>query len=203
MKIRLLSVCVLSFARCLLAQEAGQRPIDKESPARFIETIGRITENAGDADYVMVTHDIAHKRIRILSIASSSKTRDADLDGYRLEIIYNSVIAESKLTVVSYRFQHNMHVLTYAAAQYAAGKKDFAVRLVRILAEADPTLWWSSPTHPQIAIQEILRGLEKGDSSIGEFVQDLRDEWARGVAIYGPQSHVSDRRDGASSERPK
>ena len=102
-----------------------------------------------------------------------------------MEIIQVSNAARFKSGVGSYRFQNNNALLSFAAAQFVSGDKAFAKQLVGVLAEAEPGLFWSTPTQPVMTIQQILAGLQEGDDTVKEFLADCSREWTKIVSRYG------------------
>jgi hypothetical protein len=82
-------------------------------------------------------------------------------------------------------------ILNFAAAQFAAEQKSLGIRLVQLLAEADPTMWWSMPSPPwqpakrqRMTIKEILEGLEKNDPGMSEFLEHESFNWSLRVKKY-------------------
>jgi hypothetical protein len=181
----IIGACICTATLLSFAQEVDNRPALKESPEILVRAIESITLESVMAARVNVTHDVAKKRVRIFSIIPGEKSREFKEDGYDMEIIYNANIASSKVGVGSYHFQHNNQILAFAAAQYASGKKKFGRFLIGRLAEAEPDLAWSSPTHPVMTIQEILAGLEKDDETVRDFLKDESEYWNESVKIYG------------------
>lgn len=109
----------------LLGQDADERPILKEPPVKLVGLIESLSKEYMEADRVNITYDIAEKRVRIFSSVSDGKIGVFNDNGYTIQIVYNRNIAASKLGVGSYHFQHNVHVLTFAAAEFAAGRRAF------------------------------------------------------------------------------
>jgi hypothetical protein len=181
-----LGFCLSLSLLPVLVQGEDERPALKESPAKLvnlIETIGR--ENYAAAR-VNVARDAAHKKLRIFSIMTSVKTGEIKVSGYDLEIIYTPDIASTDTGVICYRFQNNNQILSFAAAQFTSGNKAFAKRLVGILAEAEPDLFWSSPTDPALTIKQILAALERDNETLKHFLTDESETWAETVKKYGP-----------------
>ena len=135
---------------------------------------------------VCAADDVDHKKVRIFTTVPSLETKRLKEFGFEVEIIYNYELASASNGVASSRFQNNNQVLSFAAAQFTSGNKAFAKRLVGLLAEAEPSLFWSSPTEPVIAIKQILAGLEKDDESVKPFLADETQTWKETVKRYGP-----------------
>jgi hypothetical protein len=176
-------VCAVTLS--LLAQD-DNRPILKEPPAKLVRVMESMGIEVVMAARINVTHDVAKKSIRIFSVVSERKSGKLKEDDYDVEIIYNADIASSKVGVVSYHSQHNYQILAFAASQFASGKKAFGRYLVGRLAEAEPELFWSSPTHPVMTIQQILAGLEKDDETVRDFLRDESEYWYESVKNYDP-----------------
>lgn len=58
-------------------------------------------------------------------------------------------------------------------------------RTTTTLAEIDPGYEWSSPTLGNRTIQSILRGIESGDGSMRDFLEDEKQQWTWQVREYG------------------
>jgi hypothetical protein len=177
-------ICTVTLL--LLAQDRDERPLLKEPQAKLANAIQSMAAENVMAARINVAHDAAKKRVRIFSIVSGGRTGEFKEYGYNLEIIYNANIASSKVGVGSYHFQHNNQILAFAAAQYASGKKTLGRRLIGYIAEAEPDLCWSSPTHPVMSIQQILAGLEKDDETVRDILKDSSEYWNISVRVYGP-----------------
>ncbi len=168
----------------LMASGEDNRPILKESPARLLRVMEGLGRDTVAAARVNVAHDVARKRLRVFSITPQIKSEDFKEFGYDLEIVYNEEMAALG-GPASYHFQHNNFILAFAAAQFEAGNKAFAKRLVAILAEAEPDLGWSSPTDPMITIKQIITGLEKNDDTVKPFLKDWSQEWTNSLKRCG------------------
>ena len=161
------------------------RPIMHESPTRLISVTESIVEENTKMAWLNVVHDVAHKRLRIFSATAVLKTAESDIFGYHLEIIQISDAAKFINGPASYRFQNNGAILMFAASQFVSGQKAFARRLVSLLADAEPGLFWSTPTHPVMTVKQILAGLEKDDDTVKDFLADWSQEWTYTVRKYG------------------
>ena len=132
-----------------------------------------------------VAREVARKHLTIYAVVRTQSATTKE-DGYEIEVIYHPELAkEHTETSGAYHHHHNHLVLTFAAAQFAAGKKQLALALVRRLVEAQPEMWWSSPTHPPLTLKKILAGLEKDDESVRQFLKETED-WTYRVKTYGP-----------------
>jgi len=176
------------FALLLTAARGeDERAILKESPARLVACMESAARANLLAAYVNITRDAVQKKLRIYAVSLPAKTGQFTQDGYQIEVIYNNDLAlEGKTAGGAYHLQHNHAVLGFAAAQFASGNKDLGLRLTRLLAAAEPDLFWSSPTHSLMTIQQIIAGLEKNDTSVAEFLKDESGAWADILKRYGP-----------------
>jgi hypothetical protein len=171
----------------VLAQAGDQAPITKDTQASLVKCIDTVARGNVAAARVNVTHDTAQRRVRIFAVTLGMKTGGVKEFGYDIDIIYNVDIAiEAKVGVPAYHFQHNSQVMAFAAAQIASGNTELGRRLIRLLAEAQPDLFWSSPSHPVMTIQQILTGLERDTEVVKEFLRDQSEAWMNTFKVYGP-----------------
>ncbi len=179
-------VCLAISLTAALAQD--ERPVLKESPARLVACIDSTARANLLAAYVNITRDAAQKRLRIYAVSlSTAKPGTFERDGYQIEVIYHNELAlQAKTAAGPYHHQHNGVMLTFAATQFASGKKEFGLYLVKLLAAAEPEMFWSSPTHPVMSMQQIIAGLEKNDASVRAFLKDEAEQWTHLVKTYGP-----------------
>src|SRR5690348_2790840 len=113
-----LILCAVSaFSRdpMLLADNPALKPIldqmQREARANF------------EAACLDVTREVAEKRVKIYAITRPNLTK-VKQDGFEIEILYHSELAKEHAEVSgAYHNHHNHLVLTFAATQYAAGKK--------------------------------------------------------------------------------
>jgi len=176
-------VCLALLPAVVCAED--ERPALKESPERLVAVIESMAGENVEMAWINVAHDVGQKRLRIFSTTAIPKVGESKMSGYHLEIIQIPNAATFKARAGSYRFQNNNALLSFAAAQFVSGKKAFAKQLVGILADAEPDLFWSTPTHPAMTIQQILDGLQKDDDTVKEFLTDWSQEWKQTVSKYG------------------
>lgn len=179
-----------SLAVSVFAQSREERPILKESPARLVSVIESLNEENVVAARINVAHDAANHRVRIFSIVPGKKTEEIEESGYHLEIIHNATMQAGMSGAGTYHFTHNFEVLTFAAAQFAADKtaeKSFSRQLIKRIAQAEPSLGWSTPAHPWMTIQQILEGIGKNDDTIKDFLAERSEDWnINTIKYYGP-----------------
>ena len=184
--------CTLKMAVCLVmltsfVYGSDERPILKETPARLVACV----ESTARANYVAacvnVTRDVLQKRLKIYAVSLEAKTGKFKEGDFEIEVIYNAELAIEAKTAAGAYHEHNNHmVMAFAAAQFVAGKADLGLRLVRLIAGAQPDLFWTSSTHSPLTIQQILRGLEKNDESVKVFLKEKCESWTYNVKVYGP-----------------
>ena len=161
------------------------RPILKESPETLVRAIESMAGENVEMASLNVAHDVVHKRLRIFTTTASAKVGESKISGYDLEVVLVPNAVSFKNGAASYCFQNNLVILSFAASQFVAGKKTFAIRLVSILADAEPDLAWSTPTHPEMTVQQILTGLQKDDDTVKDFLVDWSRQWTQTVGKYG------------------
>jgi len=167
-----------------IACAEDNRPMLKESPETLAGVIQSMAEENVEMAWLNVAHDVAHKRLRIFTMSATAKAGESKMHDYDLEIVLIPNATTFKSGVGSYRFQNNNALLSFAASQFVSGKKAFARQLVGILAEAEPDLAWSTPTHPQMTVRQILAGLQKDDDTVKDFLADWSQEWMQTVTKY-------------------
>jgi hypothetical protein len=178
----LASVWLALLPAMVLAQD--ERSILKESPEKLAGVIQSMVEENVEMAWLNVAHDVSHKRLRIFTTATTIKAGESKIAGYDLEVVLVPNAMAFKSGAGSYRFQNNNALLSFAASQFASGKKAFARQLVGILADAESDLAWSTPTHPEMSVQQILAGLQKNDDTVKDFLTDWSQEWAKTASKY-------------------
>jgi hypothetical protein len=183
----ILTICAVTLLVPMLQSEyADDRPALNEPQSKLIKAIESIASENVAVARVNVAHDVAHKTLRIFTLVPHLDTEELKVSDYNVEIIYNYDVACANNGASSYRFQNNDEVLAFAAAEFVSGNKAFAKELVEILGEAEPDLFWSSPTHPIMTIKQITGGLQNDDETIKEFLSDESEWWAQTLKKYGP-----------------
>ena len=135
---------------------------------------------------INVTRDVRDKRLKIFSV-SKAKAGLYKKHGFKVEVIWNEEIADLDPKVSgAYHHHNNEVILTFAAWQFASGRKDLGLWLVRLIAEAQPNKMWSSSKQAPTVIKDILLGLEKNDGTAREFVESGKINWPWYVETYGP-----------------
>jgi hypothetical protein len=177
-----LCVALLPF----IVRAEDDRPILKESPARLVACIESMGREIYVAARISVADDVAHKRLRIFTTVPGLETKRLKESGFEVEIMYNYELACANNGIASSRYQNNAQVLSFAASEFTSGNKALAKRLVGLLAEAEPSLCWSSPADPLITIKQIVAGLEKDDETVKPFLADETQTWKETVKKYGP-----------------
>jgi len=186
----LMNARATTFAFCFallgsLAFAQDDRPVFKESTTNLVAVIDSTARANFEVACLNVTREAAQKKLRIYALTPKAKTGTVKEGDFEIEVIYHrELAAEDKKAAGAYHQQNNHLVLRFAAAQFAADKKALGLRLVRLLVEADPDMWWSSPTHPPLTIQKILSGLEKDDATVKAFLKEESEDWSYRVKNY-------------------
>ena len=81
---------------------------------------------------------------------------------------------------------YNSCLLDFALAQYAEGKKALGIRLVRLLADAEPELSWSSMEIKPTNIKKILGSLEASNDSLSDMLKEASRDWHQRERDYEP-----------------
>lgn len=185
-----ISKSIMTIATVFVAQLVrAQMPPDvvpaaKESKQELINVINLVSREVVTAARVAVVHDMGSRNIRIFTAKPEGTRSPFKVNGYEVEVIYNVRIGSSRAGVGSYRFQHNDAVLTFAAAKFASGEKELGLSLLKLLADAEPKLFWDSPS-PVMPIDQIVKGLSKDDGSLKDFLKEMSDEWQQMAKDYG------------------
>jgi hypothetical protein len=177
------------FALCCLALQPTIYADDEATLKKTIATEVEMMNSSASANfataYINVTREVRDKKIRIYAVSSDAKTGIFKEGDFTVEVIYNEELAEANSKATGAYYQHNNNlILCYAGYRFASGNKDFGLRLVRMLAAANPSMTWSSLEQPPTSIQKILAGLEKNDDSIRLFLNDEK-HWPSYVKMYG------------------
>jgi hypothetical protein len=186
MSTRIITVAfgMLVLVQCAVTQESP--PILKESPERLLALMSTTGTATFAAACLNVTRDAKLRRLRIFATTATATTGTFNEADWEIEVIFNAEVL-AKPAAGPYH-QHNNHlILKLAAAQFTASQKELGLRLVRLLAEASPNMWWSSSTvsrHPTLTIQQILEGLEKNDEAIQQFLKEESEDWAYRLEAY-------------------
>lgn len=177
-----LACCVLAFQ--IPAQETSST---NRLYSQLIDGINSSARADFEAACITVTRQVKQKRLLIFATVPIKKTATIKDGDFEIEIYYSADLAKENLTAGGAYFQHhNSKILTFAAAQFAAGKKDFGLHLATLLAEAQPDAWWSSPKHDPITIQKIVDGLEAGGESVRQFLKEETEDWDYRIKTYSP-----------------
>jgi len=119
---------------------------------------------------INVSRDVRAKNILIFAVVPL-KSHVEKVGEYDVAVIYSKHIADVHVkNSGEYTNHHNDWVLNFAATQYAQGRKDVALRLMEMLAQAEPDLELSEPDIPDVPIKELLRGAKAGDSSTDAWI---------------------------------
>src|SRR5947209_1536653 len=107
----LASIIILAVGSFAHAQDPAKPSATKESELQLISVIEAMARENVAASRLNVTHDIAQKRIRVLSAVAIGRIGLYKEHGYEIEVVYHPEIASFKAGAGSYRFQHNNQIL--------------------------------------------------------------------------------------------
>jgi hypothetical protein len=131
------------------------------------------------------------KRNRITIYAESGRSSALYQEGdYQIEVIYDRELAALVARVNgAYAQHHNNNVLTFAAAEYQAGRKKLGLRVIEVLAAVSPKLgWYPSDGRPFVPVESILARLRSNDDTMKEYLQDAATLWKWWSEMYGPKA---------------
>ncbi len=184
--------CLLLGCAIALAQDTnspGFVPIAKLSP--FEKTlIDRETKAAG-ADFaaacINLTRDVQDKRLTVYAVVSTAQTGITNEAGFSIRVTYHRELEENYVWLQgTYQQHYNGCLLDFALAQYAEGRKALGLRLVRLLAEAEPERCWSSMRIQATNIKKLLASLEADDPSLTEMLKQAVQDWHQRERDYKP-----------------
>lgn len=149
------------------------------------DEINQMASDNFSAACINVIRQADMKNLSLFAVVPT-KPREENIQGYTIEVIVNSEIAKNHMKFSgAYHNHHNSLVLNFAAVQYLEGDKILGLRLIKILAEIDPGFVWSSPKLGNNSIQDILKGIEKNDGSMLNFLNEEKIQWEWRVKEYG------------------
>jgi hypothetical protein len=136
---------------------------------------------------INLARDVQDKRLTVYAVVSTAKTGTTNEAGFSIRVIYHSELEENFAgSAGSYVQHYNANLLDFALAQYAKGEKALGLRLVRLLAEAEPELSWSSMRIEPTSIKKILSGLERDDGSVSDILKEATRDWQWRQREYKP-----------------
>src|SRR6266545_132342 len=152
----------------------GFVPVEKFSPIEKALADQQMKTASSDfaAACISLTRDVQDKRLTVYAVVSTAKTGVTNESGFTIRVTYHRELAENYAgSSGSYQQHYNGCLLDFALAQYAEGKKALGIRLVRLLAEAEPELSWSSMRIQPTSIKKILASLEADDGSLADMLK--------------------------------
>ena len=187
-------VLIYLFLSCAIASaqntnSPGFVPVEKLSPIEkaMVEREMKAASSDFAAACINLARDVQEKRLTVYSVVSTAKTSITNEAGFKIQVIYHSGLAENyEDNLGSYQRHYNSCLLDFALAQYAEGKKTLGLRLVRLLAEAEPRLSWSSMRIQPTNIKKILASLEADDSSLSDMFKEAVRDWHQRERDYTP-----------------
>ena len=187
---------------------ALSRGEDAKAPDRTEAAIRLQFGQDGEANFYTacfnVTREVARKKLTIYAIGPTNSIT-VNEGGYAIEVVpFSREVARFG----NYRFSgaywlhHNYVILSFAAAQFSATNKQIALQVVRLLADANKDMMWTTPPesiqsrasdipwsnykYRPLSITAIRDALEKEDKSLRDFLQIEARNWKFRVERYGP-----------------
>lgn len=177
---------VLGISVLVTHSADDERPIFKEPATRLVPIMESTARANFAAACANVTRDANRKALRLYALTPTARNGITNVAGYSIEIIYNAdLVKEDATSSGAYHQHHNILVLKFAAAEFASGNKELGITIVRLLANAQPDLWWSSPSHPPLTVKKILNGLEANEQTVRQFLKEENADWQYRVKTYG------------------
>jgi hypothetical protein len=135
---------------------------------------------------INLSRDVKEKRLTVYSLVPNNRGTTNE-SGFKIQVIYDKSIAENHVDGMgTYQAHYNGCLLDFALAQYAEGKKALGLRLVRLLDEAEPRSWWSSPDIQPTSVKKILASLETDDGKIADILKQAVRDWHQRDTDYRP-----------------
>jgi hypothetical protein len=188
----LIFVCLLVCCAIAPAQNTNSPdfiPVEKFSPIEkaMVEREMKAASSDFAAACINLARDVQDKRLTVYSVVSTIQTGITNESGFKIQVIYHSALAVNyEDNLGSYQRHYNSCLLDFALAQYAEGKKALGLRLVRLLAEAEPQLSWSSMRIQPTNIRKILVSLEADDGSLADMMKAAVRDWHQRERDYKP-----------------
>jgi hypothetical protein len=158
--------CLLPIAQEKDITEEYRNRLNKSALANFT------------AASINVTRDAAAKRLTIYSFSQSLPTKAVQVEDYSVQIIFRRELAAVHAESTGSYVQHyHGCLLDFAAAQFAEGKKAFGLGITKLLAQADPSLSWSSLRIDPLNIKQIVEGMEADDGRLADLLKEAHRDW--------------------------
>lgn len=179
---------IVILAGCCFALSA--RSQTNEQPA-IVKTLLDQGMKTASSDFaaacINLTRDVQDKRLTVYSVVGVIKTAVTNMAGFTIRVTYHAELEENyKGSAGSFIQHYNGCLLDFALAQYAEGKKPLGLRLVRLLAEAEPELSWSSMRIQPTNIKKILADLEADDGRLADMLKEASRDWHQRQRDYKP-----------------
>jgi len=187
-------VFIALFACCAVASaqttnSSGFVPVEKFSPIEkaLVDRQSKTASSDFAAACINLTRDVQDKRLTVYAVVSTAKTGVTNEAGFTIRVTYHRELAENYAgSAGSFQQHYNSCLLDFALAQFAEGKKVLGLKLVRLLAEAEPELSWSSMQIQPTNIKKILASLESDDGSLADMLKDAVRDWHQRERDYKP-----------------
>jgi len=164
-------------------------PVEKFTPVE--KALVSQMDRDASADFatacVNLARDVQDRRLTVYAVVPTTTSVITNEAGFTLQVIYHPELAKYYAPVSgSYLVHYNICLLDFALAQYAEGKKALGLRLVRLLAKAEPELSWSSIQIQPTNVRKILASLEANDGSLTDMLKEASRDWHQRERDYRP-----------------
>ena len=185
-------ICLLLCCAIASAQNTnppGFVPVEKFSPIEkaLVDQQMKTASSDFTAACINLTRDVQEKRLTVYAVVSKAQTGVSNESGFSIRVTYHPDLEKNYAgSSGSFQQHYNSCLLDFALAQYAEGKKTLGRRLVRLLAEAEPELSWSSMRIQPTNIKKILASLEADDGSLLDMLKEATRDWHQREGDYKP-----------------
>ena len=185
-------ICLLACCAIARAEDTnspGFVPVEKLSPIEKMLVDQQMKTASSDfaAACISLTRDVQDKRLTVYAVVSTAKTGVTKEAGFTICVTFHRTLAENYAgSSGSYQQHYNNCLLDFALEQFAEGKRGLGIRLVRLLAEAEPELSWSSMRIQPTNIKKILASLEADDGRLADMLKEAVRDWHWRSREYKP-----------------
>jgi hypothetical protein len=191
---RLVLEATFSDRRCLLGRmkisllilivwsALGNNSVAQTNATAFIQHLIDQSNRTASANFtaacINLVRDVSDRRLTIYSVVGDVPGGVLDIGGFKVEIIYHRDLEKTyPKTAGSYIQHYNGCLLDFAAAQFSDGKKSLGLDLIKLLADANPTLSWSSARITPLNIKKILEGLKSDNGGLDDLLAEAKRDW--------------------------
>jgi hypothetical protein len=124
------------------------------------------------------------KDLTVFAVVSTKPLKE-QVNGYTIELLANpGIVNDHMQSNGAYHIHHNSLILNFAAVQFYEGDKELGLRLIQLLAKADPGFIWSAPMVPNLTIHQIRKGLESDPRNMQDFLKSEKLQWEWRIDEY-------------------